>query len=533
MRKKTKKSKIDLTKTIEGYFTRSKVFIFALIFFIAGIFASSFVFGIKRSEDLFEMWWLFVLILTAFLVLLILFWRETVYRIILILILALFLGFFYYLLFLPKIDESQIAFYNGQEVEIEGWISQEPDRRDKSVKYELKVAKTRIENGDKKITGKVLVSARRFPEFEFGDRVRVRGKLETPPAFEDFDYAAWLSKSDIYSVMRRSEIEKISEVGRNQFSFIAWWWFRVKKILLLVKSHFETTLNQVLSEPFSSLLAGILIGARRNIPDDLIQIFNIVGLTHIIALSGYNITIIVRAFERVTKYFPRWLSFSLGLSAVILFVILTGASASVVRAALMAMLILFAPLIGRKGDITIALLFTAMVMLLINLKILRYDLGFQLSFVAVAGLIYLSPILNRIIEKWKYKKVFPAVVRNYFEETFSAQIMVAPVVLYNFSRLSLVAPIMNVLVLPIVPITMLFGFVAGLLAMICLKAGIVVGYLSWLLLKYIVVAAETFSKIPLASVEKGGLHWLIIPIYYLIGTVIYFKLKKKYEKNNS
>ena len=537
------KENYKIEKRFLKYFSRSRVFVLVLISFIVGIFISSLVFGIERPAEIFARWYLIIIIFTAIAAVLIIYWQEIIFRLVILAVLGILIGIFYYLLFLPKIDEAQIAFYNGKEVEVQGYISQEPDRRDNSTKYELKINKLRMsakgrsasggENNEREVSGNVLVSTARFPEYQFGEVLKVKGKLETPPKFEDFDYASYLAKADIYSIIKKSEVQKISEPQKENFSFMGWQWFKIKRAVLKIKNHFEETLNKILPEPLSSLLSGILIGSRRSIPADLLLIFNIIGLTHIIAISGYNITIIIKYLGGLLRYLPKILEFCLLLLAIILFIVLTGASASVIRAGLMATLILLAPLIGRRSDITIALLFTAVLMLLFNPKILRYDVGFQLSFLAVAGLIYLSPILGKMIENWRYRRYIFKPIRGYFCETISAQIMVVPIVFFNFSRLSLIAPLANVLILPFVPLTMGIGFVAGILGMIWLRLGEVIGYLLWLLLKYMVIVSDGLSRIPLASITKTNISWVIIPLYYLIGMAIYLKLKKKINKDGT
>jgi len=224
--------------------------------------------------------------------------------------------------------------------------------------------------------------------------------------------------------------------------------------------------------------------------------------------------------------------FYTSLALVVLFVIMTGASPSIVRASIMTMLIFAAPLLGRKAKPINILIFTAAIMILFNPLILRYDLGFILSFGSLLGLIYLAPILSQAIKEKKYIKKIPENLKSAFSETISAQLFVLPIILHNFSRVSLIAPITNLLILPIIPLTMLLGFIAALFGIIWLPLGVFLAFPAYVFLYYLVWIIENFSKIPLSSIEiKSGNPILIIFLYLLIALLVYY-LNKRYLKRN-
>jgi competence protein ComEC len=212
---------------------------------------------------------------------------------------------------------------------------------------------------------------------------------------------------------------------------------------------------------------------------------------------------------------------------------MTGASSSVVRAAIMVMLVLAAPLLGRHAKSINILVLTAFVMILFNPLILRYDLGFALSFLSISGLILLSPLIIKKFEKGKLAKT-PAAVKSPLIETISAQVFAFPLILYSFSRVSIIAPLTNVLILPFIPLTMLLGFVAAILGMISRFLGEIFAYFPFFFLKYMIVVVKSCSKIPFASIEVNKFPVILtILIYILIIISVSFLNRKIIVKNGT
>jgi competence protein ComEC len=368
------------------------------------------------------------------------------------------------------------------------------------------------------ITGHLLISASKYPPRNFGDRIEIQGILQTPAQFDTFDYAAYLSRYGIYSVMYRPYIKE-SLVGANNHLPLQenQWEKSFYTYLLSTKKHFETAMNRTFpSEPSSSFLAGLLLGSRKGIPEQLSADFQTTGLTHIIAISGYNITIIVTLMMAMLAKLGQRLSIGISAVAIILFTLFVGASPAVVRACIMGLIALVALRSNRKGNITIALLLTATLMVGYNPKILLHDVGFQLSFLATMGLIYVSPIIEPYL-KWIPEKF---ALRESIVLTLSAQIMALPVILLNFQKLSIISPLANLLVAgPIIPLAMLFGFLATLTSWIYLPIAKIIGFPSYLLLQYIVNMTQTIAKIPYASVDVTSFTKPFFIIYFIALTI--------------
>jgi len=415
-----------------------------------------------------------------------------------------------------RVSLDQIDFYNESKQEFVGLIVEVDVRRDKA-KYTI--ATQKLENRNSKIetiTGNVLITLDKYPQFQYGDRVEVYGELTAPGEFEGFNYGNYLSRYDIYTVMYRPRVRMIESGQGNLF-----WWGMTR-----LQNVFMERINRISPEPYASFEAGLLVGARKGIPPDLMEKFNITGLTHIIAISGYNITIIIVFVMAALKGLPRRIGFMVAIASIVLFTLFVGASPAVVRASIMGILGLIALNYGRQSNIHITILFTAFFMVLWNPKILWWDVGFQLSFAAVLGLIYVAPLFERSIEK--LPEAFG--VREAILMTLSAQVMALPIIVFNFGRLSLISPISNLLVAFAIPLAMLFGFLSVLLSFLFNGLSLIMGYLTWGILFYIIKVIELTSIIPYASIDLPGMRLWMMFTYYIL--LILFLVKINLSKKS-
>src|SRR3989344_4868384 len=383
----------------------------------------------------------------------------------------------------------------GQKVVLTGYIDSEPETKESIQRFVLKTGKERV-----------LVTASSYPKREFGDFIEVQGKLELPQNFsEDFDYITYLKKDGIKLILFFPEIET---AGKTQIDFSENIKLNIYRKIFAVKEKFEKAINLSIPEPNASFINGILLGSRQNIPDDLKEAFNKTGTTHVLAISGYNIMIISEAILLgLIWFFRRRVAFWISVAVIILFVILTGASASVVRAALMGLLLSFANGYGRLYDQKNSIILAGAAMVWINPFVLVFDIGFQLSFAAVMGMIYIYPLIEA-----KFNGAVPILfstksklqnrgssisqlnlnnlgeIGSGFKElvlmTLSAQIAVSPLLVYYFRNISLVALPTNILILPFIPVAMLTGFITGLAGMVYLPIGQVIGYSAWAITSY-------------------------------------------------
>lgn len=457
---------------------KSRFVIATLAGFVAGIF-----FGDLIHLDL---WWLFGIDAGIFLAL-ILQWREEYWRLGLLISLGLIIGLGYFNFWDMRQKAVQLPY--GQEQTIEAPIIGHPDFSGSQANYVLKFSRTKIQ-----------LTTGRYPEYHYGDILKVKGIIK-----EQYPY--FFHQGILGQVYNPDNVEKTGYDGN----------FFVKTIYV-IRDKFEESLNKSLSEPYASFAAGLVLGSKRNIPDSLMSDFNRTGTTHIVAVSGYNLTIVITYIALFLGIFSRKLKFWGSLFIIVTFVIMTGAPASVVRAGILSGLVLLGHYEGRRINMTILLLLVAAVMLIFGPYALKYDVGFQLSFLAFAGLVYLGPI----IAKMRFVRSLPNILKSTFSETTAAQIMVLPILIFYFARLSVVSPIVNILILWIIPATMGMVFLIGIAGLIWISLGQFIGYIGWVFLKYIIVIVENFSRIPWASwqVKTSDWWWMVI-FYCVLGLIVY------------
>ena len=328
---------------------------------------------------------------------------------------------------------------------------------------------------------KVLVSVPLYTPVAYGDEVQVSGKPARPGVINGFDYGAYLSKDDIYWTENFSKVSVLAHGKGN----------RVKAALYAMKHNFVAHIDKILPEPSAGLLAGFLVAGKEALPQNILDDFKRAGVIHIVVLSGFNVTLIAQFILRLT------LSRVAALLGVVAFILMTGASASVVRAGIMAIVALMAKFIGRAYSAPRALIFAAFFMLLENPKILVFDPSFQLSFLATLGLIYLmGPIERRLHflpEKFQFKEIV--------SQTIATQLAVLLLLIYSTGHVSLVSLPANIFILPFVPATMLVGFAAAVLSYIHVIVAWPVSFASHILLTYILFAAHFFSSLPFATIS--------------------------------
>lgn len=293
-------------------------------------------------------------------------------------------------------------------------------------------------------------------------------------------------------------------------------------LLTNIRLYIEDLSGRLIAEPYAALLNGILLGTKTGLGFDLKQSFKTTGLTHIIAISGYNVTIVINSFYLLAKPLPYKLRMGLSLGLIFLFVILTGGSASVVRAGIMGSLVVIARLFGRKALALNSLIFAVILMILEKPSILTKDIGFQLSVAATLGLVLFNPIFTKRVGDRGVVKILPENIREALFSTLSAQILTMPIIFYYFKNLSVISPIANIIILPSIPLLMLIGFIAIMTAIIYYPLGQLIGFGAWLLLYGIVFTVEKLATIPYASVILPGyMIGLIIPYYIGVFYFIY------------
>jgi competence protein ComEC len=412
-----------------------------------------------------------------------------------------------FLFFIPDKPSYDIAV--GKRVEIEGIIVDDPDIRVYNKRIILKP------NGQDIF---VLVVVSKEEEVFYGDKVKISGILETPENFitssgKEFDYEKYLANKNIYFIVNKAKVEARTKGDSN--------W--IKQQLFKLRGYFIKNINISIPAPRSDLANGLILGARGGFDNDTKNEFISTGTIHIVALSGYNITIVA---ESVIKIFglilSQTLSIIFGIFIIILFILMTGASATAIRAGIMAMIVLFARLTGRNYDAGRALVVAGALMVAYDLRILT-DISFQLSFLATAGVLFITPKIISFLRLLPIRFGFRELVAT----TVSATIAVFPILLYTTGIFSIVSIFVNILILPIIPMTMFFSFIVGITGFVSPILSLPFAYVADILLSYILWMVHVFASLPFASVNIKSFPIIITIIIYGLMFWLVFIFKKK------
>jgi len=448
-----------------------------------------FIFGIGLASFFNFDYFLLYISGLCFIFFIFLFWSNIFFRFFLIAILILIIAIFRYQLALPLNNESKIWFYNNQKIEFIGVVLAEPDYRLDHLKLTVSVREVIKDKNIFPVSGKVLIKTGLYPQYQYGDELRVTCKLLAPEPIEQFQYDRYLGKEDIYSVCYLPKINLLDFDKGNYF---------ITRIYEQ-KNYWQKMIDRNLPEPHAGLFSAMILGARRGIPQSLNENFNITGTTHLIAISGFNISIIVTILIElaILFYIPRKKAFWLVTLVLIWYIIIIGFSASAVRAAIMGWLVILARYVGRLAKLNQAILLAAVIMLLINPKILRDDASFQLSFLALLGLAYLVPffqtILRRMPENFGFKESL--------QTTLAAQAATMPLIAYSFGRVSLIAPIVNLLAIPAAVWLTIFGTATIFVGLFFPFLEKFIFWPNYILLFYLIKLVDFFASFPLASIN--------------------------------
>ncbi|MBD3208344.1 MAG: DUF4131 domain-containing protein [Candidatus Nealsonbacteria bacterium] len=466
--------------------TSSKLLLFLSLSFIGGIFLESF----------FELSFFipFLLVLLGFLFFLS-FWKAKAILPIFC-FLFLLLGAWRYQSGVSLLEGNKLFPLIGEDVVLSGVVDSYPDRRESTTKLTIK-----IDNFKEKI----LVTSWKYPSFNYGDRLEIRGKIQKPEPFEGFDYPAYLAKEGIYGVMYYPDI-KLKEEGQGNPLFAS---------LFSFKDTLKKGIGRVLPMPHAGLLEALIFGDEENIPASWKEKFNFTGTRHIAAVSGMNITIISFLILNCLLWLGFWRrqAFYISVALMFAYILTIGAPASGVRAVIMGILLLAAQNFGRISNGIRPVVFSAFLMLLFNPLLLEADVGFQLSFLAILGLAFWQPVFSR----WLSKIPDFFQIRYTVSATLAAQVFTLPVLIYHFHQASLLGSFSNILIVPLLPFVTILGFFLALAATLFFPSAFLLLFPVWAGLAFILGTVDFFYKIPTLSLRIGhfSFGWLMLTYTFL------------------
>lgn len=416
-----------------------------------------------------------------------------------------------------NVSGQSLAKYNGRRISFLGWVCAEADRSFNNQRLTVCSGSSRI-----------LITTDLRPAYDYGDFLAVSGYLQAPGMIEDFNYQAYLARYGIFSLMYYPRLS-LAEGGLS-FSQTAY------RRLLNFKQSLLGIMEKNLSEPEAGLAAALLLGYRRTISREDTEIFARAGISHMIAISGSHITIMGGILMSLAVALGLWkrLRTALVLSFIIFYPVFTGLSASAVRASIMGGLSLLALSGTGKRAASGALIITAALMIAANPRILGADVGFQLSFLAVAGLIHLYPHFEALYSKrFKSGKPWFGVCKGILDiisMTIASQIFILPVALANFDQFSLVAPLTNILILWTFPLILSLLMLALFLSAILPQFGLAWFFLPYILLRYVFIVSRSLADWPGAALPTSGFFWTWGAAYYALLALFLYWLGKRRQR---
>jgi competence protein ComEC len=406
-------------------------------------------------------------------------------------------GFFYYNFYINFETARENVVFN-QRISFSGVVLDEPHVFDKYQTLSVRL--------DPPLSGDVYVYTSDLAEINYGDRLKIDGKIN-PPVSEAEKPSSFFPKLEILERHRG---------------------FWLKEKLLGMKKFLVGQFGRVLGSNEAALLAGITFGVRSNFSPELKNQMALSGTTHLVALSGYNISVLVIAAANVFGYFfSRRKTFYLTGILIVLFVLMVGGEASVMRAAVMGFLALLAKEAGRIYSMRNSIALTAAAMVFLNPTILIHSVGLQLSFASLLGIVYLGPALKSIVKlknggfaNWKENAIV----------TLSAQLAVVPIIIQVFGSFSPTAILANILILEFIPLTMFLGFLLTGVGSLYVYFGFLIAKLVNVLLLYEILVIKFFASVRLPVAASVFESQMTTVLYYgAMATFIYYY---SYRKNN-
>ncbi len=410
---------------------------------------------------------------------------------------------------------GDLSSFNGKGVaEMTGKIQTDPETLDRNVRFVFQAERIVSGQSERAVSGQVLVyasllppanSTRQSPYFRFGDTLTIRGRLATPGGSENPGYRQYLANHGIGSTL--SFPQRVAFVAASEQPVVPW--------IYQLRTSLSRSLQSLLPEPQASLAEGIILGIRTNIPKTLSDAFKHTGTTHVLAISGQNLTIIAGLMTALAVWLlgrRRQWYIILAVVSVWFYALLAGMGPSVLRAVIMATVFLSAHLLGRPGSAAPATFLAAAVMVGWQPAILS-DISFQLSFLSILGLTYLAPPLQAASDRWTQSSAREhwwgtplAMMTDALAVSLSAVLFTLPVIAYNFHTISPAGIPATLLLLPVLPAVMLLSGAAAFAGLIVPALAHVLAWAAWVPLSFMVAVVTVFDRLPLSflQVESFG-----------------------------
>ncbi|NJM05691.1 ComEC family competence protein [Candidatus Gracilibacteria bacterium] len=420
---------------------------------------------------------------------------------------------------IPAVERSIQQLVGYPEVQILGEVAREPRRTEEGQQILLATESARVGDERRAITGLLLVQLPPYPIYRYGERLLLAGAVQEPRESSrpgEFDYRAYLNRKGIFVMMREPAVRPQPGGGGNA----------VFAAIYQARDYCRQVLLRLLPEPQASLAVGILLGLQSSIPDEVYAAFSTTGTSHILVVSGWNFTIVAAVLAGLATRLKlgKGAAFWGSLAVMWLYAFFVGASGAVLRAALMASLMVLARTSERRSEPWTLLAAACWAMCVIDPNTL-WDLGFQLSALATASLFAFAQPTERLVARL-LPTHWPLMgsLAEALTATLAAQILALPIILYNFGNMSLIAPLANVVLVPVVPYAMLTGTITLVLGLIWQPAGEIAALSAWLPLNWLAEGALILARAPYAAVQIPPFPlWMLLAYYAATVAVIVLK----------
>lgn len=377
-----------------------------------------------------------------------------------------------------------------------------PSEGEYNYKYTVKARTGKYKN--KKFI--VYINKKNKKLLEYGDLIEIKGEYSAPEVarnYKGFDYSQYLKTLNIYGTIK---VEESKIINKNQLS----------PILISINNIKEKMIdnaNRNMPKRTANLLLGILIGERDNIQEDIIESFRTANLSHILAVSGAHTSYIILGITYLISKSktPKRIGYIITIINLLIFIIITGASYSVVRACIMAIVVIGAKICYRKENFFTSICISLIIILIQNPFAIN-DIGLKLSFMGTAGIVILNKSITNFFIKLKIKQK----IAEALSVTFSAQLMIMPITILNFNTISLTFFISNILASPLLGIIIIFGFISIFISSILNPISKILFLILHIFLELLILVSKVTEKIPGSSILVRTPNILFAIVYYIL-----------------
>ncbi len=397
-------------------------------------------------------------------------------------------------------------FYN-QKIELNAWVTNFPDIRQKNNRVFVQVTKIGKKTGNN--LGKALLIYSPDLNLDYGDNLKIIGKIQKPRNFDGFDYQNFLKRFNVQSIIKNpKKIEKLELKNSGNYLIL-----QAKR----VRNFLAKNLEKSLPIPHNQIAMGILLGVKKELPKEISQNFKNSGLQHILVVSGFNVTVLLLFIAIILKHLGRQIIFFCSILTLLFFVLMVGADPPVIRAAIFGSIVSWAIFSGKFSDSRNLLFLTAVILAIFSPQMIQGDIGFFLSFFATFGIILGVPICQKYLQfipnKFELRTIISVII--------SAQLSVFPILSLYFGSFPFIGFFSNIFVEPLIPIGMGFSFLSSILTSFLNESLIyILAYPSKIILSIILFLADFFGKFGVITISQiiSQISLILVLIFFLWGS---------------